>query len=94
MYWSGVVKRLCIPYRSPIDNKIHRYFPDFFIKYKDTSGRIKSSLIEVKPISQCSIHLNPQRQTKKYLNEAYEYAKNQAKWKAAEDFCKDQNVGV
>ena len=34
-------EEFCIPYRSPIDNKIHRYFPDFFIKYRDTSGRIK-----------------------------------------------------
>ena len=27
---------------------------------------------------------------KKYLNEAYEYAKNQAKWKAAQDYCADR----
>ena len=83
-------EEFCIPYRSPIDNKIHRYFPDFFIKYRDTSGRIKSSLIEVKPLRQCSPPPKPKRQTKKYLNEAYEYAKNQAKWEAAREFCKDR----
>ena len=32
----------------------------------------------------------PKRQTKKYLNEAFEYAKNRAKWKAAEDYCADR----
>ena len=83
-------EEFCIPYRSPIDNKIHRYFPDFFIKYRDTSGKIKSSLIEVKPLRQCSPPPKPKRQTKKYLSEAYEYAKNQAKWEAAREFCRDR----
>ncbi len=79
-----------IPYRSPVDNRVHRYFPDFFIKYKDISGTVRSSLIEVKPLRQCSPPAKPKRQTKKYLNEAYEYAKNQAKWKAAQEFCRDR----
>ena len=83
-------EEFCIPYRSPIDNKVHRYFPDFFIKYKDVSGRTRSSLIEIKPMRQCVPPPKPKRQTKKYLNEAFEYAKNQAKWKAAEDYCADR----
>ena len=81
-------EEFCIPYRSPIDNKIHRYFPDFFIKYKDTDGKIKSSLIEVKPLRQTAPPVKPNRQTKKYLSEAFEYAKNQAKWQAAREYCK------
>ena len=56
-----------IPYRSPVDNKIHRYFPDFFIKYKDTDGKIRSSLIEIKPLRQCSPPSKPKRQTKNIL---------------------------
>ena len=83
-------EEFCIPYRSPIDNKVHRYFPDFFIKYKDANGRIKSSLIEVKPLRQCAPPPKPKRQTKKYLGEAFEYAKNQAKWAAAKEYCKDR----
>ena len=79
-----------IPYRSPVDNKIHRYFPDFFIKYKDTDGKIRSSLIEIKPLRQCSPPSKPKKQTKGYLREAYEYAKNQAKWEAASEWCKDR----
>jgi hypothetical protein len=39
---------------------------------------------------QCVPPPKPKRQTKKYLNEAFEYAKNQAKWKAAEDYCADR----
>ena len=83
-------EEFCIPYRSPIDNKVHRYFPDFFIKYKDVSGKTRSSLIEIKPMRQCVPPPKPKRQTKKYLNEAFEYAKNQAKWKAAQDYCADR----
>ena len=83
-------EEFCIPYRSPIDNKVHRYFPDFFIKYKDVSGKTRSSLIEIKPMRQCAPPPKPKRQTKKYLSEAFEYAKNQAKWKAAQEYCKDR----
>lgn len=83
-------EEIALPYRSPIDNKIHRYFPDFYIKYKNKSGKIVKSLIEVKPLKQTTPPPKPQRQTKGYLFEAYEYAKNQAKWEAAREFCKDR----
>jgi len=83
-------EEIALPYRSPIDNRIHRYFPDFYIKYKNKSGKIVKSLIEVKPLKQTTPPSKPQRQTKGYLFEAYEYAKNQAKWEAAREFCKDR----
>ena len=83
-------EEIVIPYKSPIDNKVHRYFPDFFVKYKDKGGKVRSSLIEIKPKKQCSPPPKPKRQTKRYLNEAYEHAKNQAKWKAAEEYCADR----
>jgi hypothetical protein len=83
-------EEICLPYRSPIDNKIHRYFPDFYIKVKESNGEIKKYLIEIKPKKQ-TIEPTPQkRKTKGYIYEVYEYAKNQAKWKAAEEFCKDR----
>ena len=83
-------EEIALPYRSPIDNRVHRYFPDFYIKVKESTGTIKKYLIEIKPKKQTTPPPKPQRQTKKYLYEAYEYAKNQAKWKAAEEFCKDR----
>ena len=88
MEWAS--EEFFIPYLDPTTNRVRRYFPDFFVKYKDIHGRIRSSLIEVKPMRQCAPPPKPKRQTKKYLNEAYEYAKNQAKWKAAKDFCEDR----
>ena len=83
-------EEIALPYRSPIDRKIHRYFPDFYIKVKESNGSIKKYLIEIKPKRQTVPPPKPQRQTKKYLYEAYEYAKNQAKWAAATEFCKDR----
>ena len=35
-----------IPYRSPIDNRIHRYFPDFFVKYIDKQGKKRTLLLK------------------------------------------------
>ena len=77
-------------YRSPVDNRPHRYFPDFYIKTKESSGRIKKYIIEVKPKRQTKPPAKPKRQTKGYLREAFEYAKNQAKWKAANEWCIDR----
>ena len=83
-------EEIALPYRSPIDNRVHRYFPDFYIKVKESTGEIKKYLIEIKPLKQLSPPPKPKRQTKQYLYEAYEYAKNQAKWKAAREFCEDR----
>lgn len=83
-------EEIIIWYRSPIDGKPHRYFPDFYIKVKEETGKIKKYLIEIKPLRQTSPPQKPKRQTKKYLYEAYEYAKNQAKWDAAKEWCLDR----
>jgi hypothetical protein len=77
-------------YRSPIDNRPHRYFPDFYIKARESNGQIKKYIIEVKPQRQTAPPAKPKRQTKGYLREAFEYAKNQAKWKAANEWCLDR----
>jgi hypothetical protein len=79
-----------IPYRSPIDGRIHKYFPDFLIKVKESDSSIKKMMIEIKPHKQTVLPPKPKRQTKKYLYEAYEYAKNQAKWEAAREWCLDR----
>jgi hypothetical protein len=86
--WESEEK--AIPYRSPIDGKIHRYFPDFLIKVKEPNGSIKKYMIEVKPKKQTAPPPKPQRQTKRYISEVYEYAKNQAKWEAAKEWCADR----
>ena len=77
-------------YKSPVDNKPHRYFPDFYIKARESNGQIKKYIIEVKPQRQTKPPAKPKRQTRGYLREAYEYAKSRAKWKAANEWCLDR----
>lgn len=82
-------EEVVIPYKSPVDNRYHRYFVDFYIKYKDANGKIKKALIEIKPFRQTQEPKVQKRKTKGYIYEVVEYAKNQAKWKAAEEWCLD-----
>ena len=83
-------EEIVLPYRSPIDNKVHRYYPDFYIKVRESNGKIKRYIIEIKPKKQTVEPKMKKKKTKGYIYEVYEYAKNQAKWKAAEEFCKDR----
>ena len=79
-----------IPYISPVDNRVHRYYPDFIIKVKESTGKIKTYVIEVKPARQTVPPKKKSRITKSFLYEAQTYAVNQAKWKAAEEWCADR----
>lgn len=83
-------EEVIIPYRSPIDRRYHRYFVDFIIKVKQSDGTIQTSLIEVKPFKQTQPPQIQKRKTKRYLNEVTTYLVNEAKWKAAESYCKDR----
>jgi hypothetical protein len=79
-----------IPYLSPVDNRIHRYFPDFIIKVKENTDKIKTYVVEVKPQRQTVPPKQKSKVTKSYLYETQTYAVNQAKWKAAEEWCADR----
>lgn len=88
--WSS--EEIIIPYISPIDNKYHRYFPDFYVKMIDQSGQINNMLIEIKPLNQVKEPVNKAgKVTRRYLNEVFTYGVNQAKWKAAQEFCSKKN---
>ena len=80
-------EEIALPYISPHDSRVHRYFPDFYIKVQENTCKIKTYLIEVKPLKQTVKPKKPKRQTKGYIREAFEYARNQAKWKAAREYC-------
>ena len=98
MDWADTnpnVKRWCseeviIPYKSPVDNKYHRYFVDFFVEAKGRDGVVRKILIEVKPKAQTQEPTPSKRKTKRYITEVVTYGVNQAKWKAAEEYCKDR----
>ena len=82
--WSS--EETIIPYKSPLDNKYHRYFIDFFVKRKDGS----IVLVEIKPYKQTQPPKGPAKRTRSYIYEASTYVVNQAKWKATEQYCLDR----
>jgi hypothetical protein len=81
-----------IPYLSPLDGRVHRYYVDFYIKVQTKSGEIKKYLIEIKPKKQ-TVPPDPQKkQTKIYKDKVLTYCKNRAKWEAAKEWCEDRRM--
>lgn len=87
--WSN--EEIVIPYLSPVDNRWHRYFPDFFVKSRNRNGIMESMILEVKPKSQARPPNVQKRVTKRYITEVMTWGVNEAKWKAATEYCKDRN---
>jgi hypothetical protein len=87
--WSN--EEIVIPYLSPIDNKWHRYFPDFFVRVKNKQGLSEAMILEVKPASQSVAPKKKSKVTKRYIREVVTWGVNEAKWKAAVEYCKDRN---
>lgn len=86
--WSS--EELIIPYRSPLDKKVHRYFPDFVVTKINKEGKRQTFVIEIKPSSQTKPPEKKQKQTKRYLTEVATWGINESKWKYAESYCKDR----
>jgi len=87
--WAS--EEIIIPYFSPIDKKMHRYFPDFWVRTKSPDGTINTTIIEIKPDIQTRQPKMQQKITRRYINELKTYGVNDAKWKAAEQYCLDRN---
>ena len=83
--WSS--ECVVVPYISPIDQRTHRYFPDFLAKLRKKDGSIKTYLYEVKPHAQTIEPQKKSRITKKYINEVYTWGVNSSKWQAAMQYC-------
>lgn len=85
MKWAS--ESIKIPYKDPFTGKQTVYVPDFFIQYADKKGVIKVELIEVKPASQTLLE-----KAGKNRNNQLQWAKNQAKWRAAQIWCSRQGI--
>lgn len=82
--WASESHR--IPYIHPLTGKRSNYVPDFFVIYDDKNGVRRAEMIEVKPSSQVMGEAKGQ----------YDKAQavvNEAKWKYAQQFCKQQGIG-
>jgi len=88
---SWASEEVVIPYVSPVDGKWHRYFPDFVVKIRDRNGTLKTMMLEVKPKKQTKAPEQQKRVTKRYITEVTTWGVNQAKWKAATEYCLDRN---
>lgn len=80
-----------IPYISPVDGKLHRYFVDANLTLKE-NNTFQKYLVEIKPHAQV---LPPTKSAKKspqtIIYENVTYSVNQAKWEAARHWCKKHN---
>lgn len=87
--WSS--EEIAIPYFWELDGKMHRYYPDFVVTMKTRQGIVKM-MIEIKPYSQTIAPKKTGRKKEKtFLKEVETYTKNVAKWKAAEQYCKERD---
>lgn len=83
--WSS--ESVAIPYISPLDGRMHKYFPDYLIKYQTGDGNIKMEMIEVKPMKQVK---KPTKRSSQY--EQATFVVNMAKWAAAKAYCEANGI--
>lgn len=86
--WSNEEK--IIPYFDVSSNRWRRYFPDFYVKFKNKQGQIKEQIWEVKPLNQTIEPKVQKRITEQYVNKVLTWGKNTSKWKAATEYCQDR----
>lgn len=84
LQWAS--EEFSIPYLSPFDNKVHQYYPDALVVYKDKFGNLKKEIVEVKPYKETV--LTPKASDRDKLA----FTLNQAKWKAAARFAETQGM--
>lgn len=87
---SSIIKwgseEISIPYLSPLDGKVHRYFPDFFIEYVTEAGEVKREILEVKPQHESEAKYAKSERSKNAL------MVNESKWRAASRYCEEHGM--
>lgn len=88
--WSS--EEFVIPYVSPLDGNIHRYFVDIACVMM-INGKPEKWLIEIKPYAQTLPPVSTRGKSKRtLLEESATYAVNQAKWDAAQAYCDKHGI--
>ncbi len=88
--WAS--EEIKIPYISPVDKKLHNYYPDYWIEFKNRDGEIIQEIIEVKPEAQTKPPSRVGKKKQTQLYEAVRFAVNVAKWRACSEFCDKYNI--
>jgi hypothetical protein len=94
-WWQS--EEMFVPYRSPVDQRIHRYFPDVIVNKNVPDGGKSTVMIEIKPYKQ-TIPPDPRKKnatptgrvSRRFLNEVKTWGVNDAKWKAARGYCEQR----
>jgi hypothetical protein len=86
--WGSEI--LIVPYIKPTDNKLHKYYIDYFVEYVNSEGEIKREAIEVKPLQQTKLSKSRNPKTKLYEN--LTFAINTCKWKTAQRWCAERGM--
>ena len=88
--WSS--ESVIVPYKSPVDNRYHRYYVDNAVALKE-GNEVVRYLVEIKPHKQTQPPKESKRKKKStILYEKMTYAVNQAKWEAANKFANTKNM--
>lgn len=77
---------IAIPYIKPTDGKMHRYYPDYWIEYRNQQGNIIQEIVEIKPANQVKLG------KKQTAWQQVTYAINVAKWKSCQQFCDSRGI--
>lgn len=85
--WSS--EEIVIPYVHPLDRRVHRYFPDFWILIDTKNGR-EQWLVEIKPKTQSVKPERPEKVNRAYVRKAVTYGINERKWEAAKEYCDER----
>lgn len=95
IWWQS--EEVIVPYVSPIDGRRHRYFPDVIAHVKNVkTKKTNTIMIEIKPKAQTrppdirNKKTDKGRISRRYLNEVRTWGVNDAKWKAARNYCADR----
>ena len=89
---SWASEEFSIPYRSPVDGKMHRHYPDFWVKKENKDGSVEQVVIEVKPQKHIDPPKEPKRKTRRYMGALARHAVNQRKFQVARQYCANKGM--
>jgi hypothetical protein len=79
-------ENVIVPYVSPIDNAVHRYIVDMYVKVRERD-KICKYLIEIKPYKQTiQPTITKKKKESTIIHEHATWVVNNAKWEAAKGF--------
>jgi len=87
--WAS--EKIIIPYISPLDNRVHKYYVDNYVVIKEKT-RVKKYLVEIKPYKQTIAPTTKYKKRSSILYESSAWKVNSAKWEYARAYCKTREL--